>query len=87
MDERSEARCSCSWNAESSSERHVSGSPVSTLRDLVPGRMRRIEAAAAGGECFKGEEGVDDGVDDGAIWTSVNGGGEGRRGEVEEAMM
>jgi hypothetical protein len=46
--------------------------------------MRRI---AAGGECFKGEEGVDDGVDDGAIWTSVNGGGEGRRGEMEEAMM
>jgi len=74
---RREARCSCSWKALSSSAREVTGVPAMTLRDLVPGRIRRV--AAEGGKGFPVLEGTGT---DGGIWTSVNGGGDGRRGDV-----
>jgi len=74
---RREARCSCSWKALSSSAREVRGAPAMTLRDLVPGRIRRVAAEAGGG--FPVLEGTGA---DGGIWTSVNGGGDGRRGDM-----
>lgn len=85
MEVMSEARCSCSWKAESRSEREVRGAPVVTSRDLVPGRMRRVATAGAGAAVAVAERdfvGTGRGIDGGAIWTSVKGGGEGRRCEL-----
>lgn len=64
-EERREERCSWSWKAESRSERGVAGGPGGICAVGVPGRRRR----------------VDEGAGESGIWTSVNGGGEGSRGE------
>lgn len=92
----SEARCSWSWKAESSSFRARGDGPMLMSLDREPGRIRRVAAevglvAVGAAGVVVGRAALDIGLRgtsaaEPSIWTSVNGGGEGRRGEGGAAI-